>query len=413
MLLGWLFRNLVTVGSLKVVDADGEVRVFQGKPGPKVTIRLHRRSLNWSLAINPHLRLGEAYMDGLLTVENGRIYDFLKLTGINMPNIQKLTLFALAERARRWIRVIHQYNPVRRARQNVAHHYDLSRELYELFLDSDRQYSCAYFADPGDDLETAQKNKKYQIAKKLLLEDHQRILDIGCGWGGLALSLANRADIDVTGITLSSEQFEIARDRAEREGVSDRVEFALRDYRHQEGKFDRIVSVGMFEHVGVRYYDSFFSRIRDLLYDDGIALLHTIGRSTGPGATTPWIRKYIFPGGYIPALSETVSAIERSGLVVTDVEVLRLHYAETLRHWRQRFLGNWDKVAEIYDERFCRMWEFYLAASEIAFRYLELVVFQIQMGKKQNAAPMTRDYLYYEPAESKADGRGRSGSRAA
>ena len=347
MLLGWLFRNLVKVGCLTVIDADGKVRVFQGKPGPKVTIRLHRRSLNWTLAVNPHLYLGEAYMNGLLTVEDGRIYDFLRLSGINMPNIEKLTLFAAAERARRWIRWAHQYNPIRRARTNVAHHYDLSKELYELFLDSDRQYSCAYFAGPGDDLETAQKNKKNLIGTKLLLEDDHRVLDIGCGWGGLALSLANRADIDITGITLSTEQLEVASERAERVGVSDRVEFALRDYRLQDGKFDRIVSVGMFEHVGVGHYQEFFAKVHDLLYDDGVALLHTIGRSTGPGATSPWIRKYIFPGGYIPAMSEAVTAIEKSGLVITDIEVWRLHYAETLRHWRNRFLANWDKVAAI------------------------------------------------------------------
>lgn len=406
-MLAWLLENLIKVGCLTVIDANGKKREYRGSGGPEVTIRLHKRSLNWTLPLNPELRLGEAYMDGTLTVENGSIYDLLDLVGRNYANLQQSPFHRIGELCRLICRPIHQFNPPWRSRANVAHHYDLSGELYDLFLDQDRQYSCAYFNDPRDDLDTAQENKKKHIAAKLLLEPNHRVLDIGCGWGGMALSLARHADVRVTGVTLSTEQLETARDRAEKAQLAQKVEFALRDYRHQEGRFDRIVSVGMFEHVGVTFYRTFFSKVRDLLTDDGVAVLHTIGRSDGPGATSSWIRKYIFPGGYIPALSEVVSAVEKSGLVMTDIEILRLHYAETLRHWRKRFLKQWDRAAKIYDDRFCRMWEFYLAGSEIAFRYMGLVVFQVQMGRRQEAVPLTRDYI------TETDERLRNGRQAA
>lgn len=275
----------------------------------------------------------------------------------------------------------------------MAHHYDLSSRLYELFLDSDRQYSCAYFASPDDSLEEAQLAKKRHIAAKLLLEPGQKLLDIGCGWGGLGLYCAQVSGASVTGVTLSEEQHKIACARAKEQGLDGKVDFRLIDYRDVNDRFDRIVSVGMFEHVGTKHYDEFFNKVRDLLAEDGVMLLHTIGRSDGPGVTDPWIRKYIFPGGYIPALSEMMPAIERSGLVVTDIEVLRLHYAETLRHWSERFSANRDAVKEIYDERFCRMWEFYLAGAEMAFRHWGQVVFQVQLARKQDAVPLTRSYL--------------------
>jgi len=278
-------------------------------------------------------------------------------------------------------------------RPRAPHHYDIDGAIYDLFLDSDRQYSCGYFTE-GADLEEAQLAKKRHLAAKLAIEPGQRVLDVGSGWGGLALYLAKVAHCEVTGVTLSNEQLKISRERAAREGLGRAVGFEFTDYRKVVGRFDRIVSVGMFEHVGVNHYGTYFRKVRDLLSDDGVALIHSIGRSEPPTATNPFIAKYIFPGGYIPALSEMVAAIERAGLVITDLEVLRLHYAETLRAWRKRFLANWDKAAAIRDETFCRMWEFYLAASEAAFRHQGLVVFQVQLAKRVNALPITRDYMF-------------------
>jgi cyclopropane-fatty-acyl-phospholipid synthase len=394
ILLALFLRRLISIGSLTVVDASGHNHRFgRGVPGPDITIRLHSRWLPYRLFFNPSLACGEAYMDGSLTIEGATLYDFYDLLGQNM---RAAGLSEARDRIKRIgliLRRFQQFNPVSRARQNVRHHYDLSRELYELFLDKDRQYSCAYFAQPDDTLEQAQERKKRHILSKLLVEPGQTVLDIGSGWGGLGLFLAKEAGAQVTGVTLSREQLALAQQRAVEEGLHDRVEFNLRDYREQKGRFDRIVSVGMFEHVGINHYDAFFSKVRSLLEDTGIALLHCIGRTDGPGVTDPWIRRYIFPGGYSPALSEVSSAIERAGLYITDVEVLRLHYAETLCHWRRRFLANRSKAAALYDERFCRMWEYYLVVSEIAFRYLNTVVFQIQMTKRLDAVPITRDYI--------------------
>jgi cyclopropane-fatty-acyl-phospholipid synthase len=342
---------------------------------------------------DPYLRLGEAYVDGKLIVEKGSIYDFLQAV---LKNIQDRVppWWVLVGLSLRYLtRRIQQYNPVGKARRNVAHHYDLDGRLYELFLDADRQYSCAYFKD-SDDLEEAQLAKKRHIAAKLDVRDGQKLLDIGSGWGGMALYLAKIARVSVTGVTLSSEQHTMSNARAKNEGLGKCVDFKLQDYRELDGPFDRIVSVGMFEHVGVGHYSEFFGKVRQLLANDGVMLLHSIGRFDGPGVTSPWIAKYIFPGGYIPALSEVMPKIEAAGLRVTDVEILRLHYAETLRHWRQRFVANWDKAAEIYDERFCRMWEYYLAASETAFRYQDMMVFQIQIVRRQETLPLTRDYMY-------------------
>jgi cyclopropane-fatty-acyl-phospholipid synthase len=307
----------------------------------------------------------------------------------------------------RWLRLFRQYNPLWKSRQNVAHHYDLSDTLYNLFLDTDRQYSCAYFNDPGDPLEEAQANKKRHLASKLRLERGQKVLDIGSGWGGLALYLAQEADVEVTGITLSVEQLRVAERRAQAMGLSDRVKFELIDYRELIGRrFDRIVSVGMFEHVGVVQYPAFFRKVKELLTDNGIALVHSIGRADGPGFTNPWMRKYIFPGGYSPAISEVVPVVEKTGLWITDIEVLRLHYAETLKNWRARFLAHRDRVKAIYDERFCRMWEFYLAGSEVAFRYQGHINFQMQIAQRVDSVPLTRDYMFdWERAHREADDR--------
>jgi cyclopropane-fatty-acyl-phospholipid synthase len=366
--------------------------VFSGAPGPEVTIRLHNRALNRKLFFNPRLYAGEAYMDGALTVEGGTIYDFLDLVSWNMERAPRHPFRPIYAGFGKFLRGLQQYNPIHRSRANVAHHYDLSERLYELFLDKDRQYSCAYFAHPSDDLETAQLNKKRHLAAKLLLRPGQRVLDIGSGWGGLALYLAGECGVEVTGLTLSTEQHRVATQRAAAAGLSDRVRFHLKDYREETGTYDRIVSVGMFEHVGIVQFQTFFDKVKALLAEDGIAMLHAIGRGDGPGVTNPWIRKYIFPGGYSPALSEVLPAVEKSGLWVTDVEILRLHYAETLRAWQRRFQANREEIRKLYDERFCRMWEFYLAGAEVTFRRHEYMVWQMQLSRTVDAVPLTRDY---------------------
>jgi cyclopropane-fatty-acyl-phospholipid synthase len=329
-----------------------------------------------------------------LTVEEGTIADVLEILLSNVGAGAQPWLLKARARLRRCWRTLAQFNRMARARRNVAHHYDLSGTLFDLFLDADRQYSCAYFERPNATLEEAQMAKKRHIASKLRLDrPGLKVLDIGSGWGGLALDLARNAKADVLGVTLSKEQLAMADARAQSLGLADRCRFEFADYRAVKGPFDRIVSVGMFEHVGVTYYDAFFAKLHDLLTEDGVALLHTIGRTDGPGATNPWTAKYIFPGGYTPAMSEVLASIERSGLYVTDVEVLRLHYAETLKEWRARFAKNWNKAAALYDERFCRMWEFYLAGAEMSFRYDHLVVFQFQLAESLSALPLTRDYM--------------------
>jgi len=394
MLLSALLRYLVRRGTLRVFDADGRLFAYSGEPGRTVTIRFHDAAVAREIFFNAKLKVGEAYMDGRLSVEDGSIYDLLDFLGLNLSLAPAPPIMRISDEVSRLLRIFQQYNPLQKARQNVAHHYDLSDTLYSLFLDNDRQYSCGYFATPNDTLEEAQSNKKRHLASKLLLAPGQRVLDIGSGWGGLAIHLAQQCDVDVTGITLSVEQLRVAQRRAAEAGLADRVHFELKDYRELTGRFDRIVSVGMFEHVGVVHYPAFFQHLRGILADDGVALLHSIGRADGPGYTNPWMRKYIFPGGYSPAISEVVPVVERTGLWITDIEVLRLHYAETLRQWRMRFLANRERVRALYDERFCRMWEFYLAGSEVAFRHQGHINFQMQLAKRVDSVPLTRDYMF-------------------
>jgi cyclopropane-fatty-acyl-phospholipid synthase len=393
MLLARVFERLLTIGRLCVIDAQGRSHVFAGAPGPSVRVRLHDRAIAWQLLLRPRLYLPEAFVDGRLTIEEGTLYELVDLLIANLEALPRGLLSSVLDGSVVWLRRLHQINLAGRARRNVEHHYDLSDQLYELFLDRDRQYSCAYFRTPDVDIDTAQLDKKRHIAAKLLLRPGQRVLDIGSGWGGLALFLAGECGVDVTGLTLSVEQHAVATRRAAAAGLSDRVRFHLRDYRAEDGRYDRIVSVGMFEHVGVNHYRTFFSKLHQLLDTDGVALLHAIGRMDGPGSTNPWIRKYIFPGGYAPALSEVVPVVEQLRLWITDIEILRLHYAETLRAWRRRFEANRDRVRAIYDERFCRMWEMYLVGSEMGFRRQGMMVFQMQLAKSVAAVPLTRDYM--------------------
>ncbi len=411
MLLSWGLRKIVTAGKLTLIDSRGRTHTIVGSGGPSCTVRLHARSLHHSLVTNPWLHVGEAYMDGTLTIEDGTLGDFLEILCLGASAAESLPLFRLTQWLGYKTRWLQQYNTVRRAQSNAAHHYDLSDTLYDLFLDADRQYSCGYFMTPGDSLETAQDNKKRHLAAKLVLRPGHKVLDIGSGWGGFAIHLARTADVDVTGLTLSVGQHRYAEARAAEAGLSDRVRFRLEDCRLQTEKFDRIVSVGMFEHIGARHFREFFAKLRELLTDDGVALVHSISRMEPPGTTSAWLRKYIFPGGYTPAMSETLAALERERLYVTDIEVLRLHYAQTLVHWHSRFQANRDKIAEIYDERFCRMWEFYLKACEMTFRHWNQMVFQIQIARQQDAVPLVRDYVTdCERASRDADAKGARGA---
>ena len=395
MLVGLLLRYLIQWGTLRVVDAGGKLHTFSGEPGPTVTIRLHDKSLHTKLFWNPRLHAGEGYMDGTLTIEDGQsIFDFIDLVGANLVKLDELPIVKARNALTRFVRPIQQYNPIGKAQKNVAHHYDLSDALFDLFLDSDRQYSCAYFESPNHTLEQAQFAKKRHLAAKLCFDrPGLKVLDIGSGWGGLGIYLHQATGADVTGVTLSTEQQAFATERTRKLGIEQKVRFHLRDYREDKGVYDRIVSVGMFEHVGVSHYIEFFQKLKSLLKEDGVAVIHTIARYDGPSVTNPWLRKYIFPGGYCPSLSEVYAALERSGLKTLDMEVLRLHYAETLKHWSRNFRANRDKVKAIYDERFCRMWEFYLAGAEVAFRRQDHVVAQFQLARRQDAAPLTRDYM--------------------
>jgi cyclopropane-fatty-acyl-phospholipid synthase len=397
-LLRWALERLIRAGNLRVTTAGGSTFTLGDGSGKPVAIRFASRAAERGVFIDPDLRFGEAYMDGGIIVEQGSIADVLAVVLGQRRDAGPPIWARMRWLARFLYRRMTQLNLRPRARRNVAHHYDLDGGLYALFLDADRQYSCAYFENGDQSLDDAQLAKKRHLAAKLLVAKGKSVLDIGSGWGGLALYLADICGARVTGITLSRQQHALAQVRASEKGLSDRVEFRLADYRDLSGSFDRIVSVGMFEHVGVGFYDAFFRKCHELLDDEGVILLHSIGRSEGPNVTNPWIAKYIFPGGYIPALSEVLPPIERAGLLVTDIEILRLHYADTLKAWRQRFLAHREQVERIYDQRFVRMWEFYLAASEMAFREQDMMVFQMQLTKKQGIVPMTRDYIAREEA---------------
>jgi cyclopropane-fatty-acyl-phospholipid synthase len=394
--LDQILKRFIVLGRLTIRWPDGQLSTYTGEPGPEALLELRDNRTVRRIALNPSLAVGECYMDGSLVPVDGTIYDVLDLLVTNLTSeTSSNPVVGLRHALARLTRRIAQFNPAGRARRNAAHHYDLNGRLYSLFLDRDRQYSCAYFPRGDETLDEAQVAKKRHLASKLRLDRPDlTVLDIGSGWGGLALTLARDYGARVTGITLSTEQHAESEARAAAEGLADRVSFELLDYRSLHRRFDRIVSVGMFEHVGIVHYRGFFDVVKHCLAPDGVALLHAIGRSDGPAGTNPWIAKYIFPGGYCPALSEVLPAIEKAGLVTTDVEILRLHYAETLRHWRRRFAANRDAIMGLYDERFCRMFEFYFAGAELAFRREGHMVFQLQLTRDQAAVPLTRDYIF-------------------
>ena len=388
-----MMSRFVKVGQLTIIDAEGGRHVHGPGGSPQATIRLTDKTLYRSLFLNPELRAGEAYMDGTLICEEGGIRGLLEVFANNRDGLRNHPVQKVLKRTLKKIRKFHQRNQKQASRSNVQHHYDLSNDFYRLFLDEDLQYSCAYWPRPNISLEEAQSLKKKHIAEKLCLKPGQTVLDIGCGWGGMAIYMAQNYGVKVVGVTLSDEQLALGRKRVKDLGLEGLVDLRLTDYRDLDESFDRIVSVGMFEHVGVAHYQEYFLKVRDLLTEDGIALIHAIGRKGGPGTTGAWIRKYIFPGGYSPALSETFAEIEKAKLWVTDCEILRLHYAYTLAEWEKRFQENRDKVAAMFDERFCRMWEFYLVISEFSFLYGNHMNFQIQLSKDVHAVPVTRNYM--------------------
>lgn len=393
-LLRQALEPLVKTGSLRLVLANGRVIELGDGSGPRISARFMDARAPWALLLDPDLRTGELFTDGRLRMDRGSIYDLLILVLQHGDDAPPNWSSRLLDRARGVLRLISKGNDLLRARRNVSHHYDLDDRLYDLFLDPEWQYSCAYFEEPGQNLADAQRAKMRHVAAKLAINGGERVLDIGCGWGGLACFLAETVGAgDVLGLTLSEEQVARARDLAATRGLTGKVAFALEDYRKVEGRFDRIVSVGMFEHVGRAWYDTYFRTCHERLTEDGVMLLHTIGVSDAPSLTNPWITKHIFPGGHLPALSEILPAIERAGLTVTDVEVLRIHYAETLRAWREAFMGRRAEAEALFDARFCRMWEYYLSMSESAFRCEGVVVFQIQLARRADALPITRGYM--------------------
>jgi cyclopropane-fatty-acyl-phospholipid synthase len=397
-LLQFFLAQIVRRGRLEIETASGHRFNIGDGTGDRLTLRFNDSAAQVQLLLNPEQSFGELFMDGRIDVTQGTLYDVLALVCSNLASYRRPGWFRFFDWGRKLLCRLYQRNDAHRARRNASHHYDIDRRLYALFLDSDWQYSCAYFEHPEMSLEEAQLAKKRHIVAKMLVEEDQKVLDIGCGWGGMGLYIAENCGARVTGVTLAQEQLAVASKRAHDRGLDGRVSFNLKDYRAISDRFERIVSVGMFEHVGVGYYDTFFRQVGQLLTDDGVMLLHSIGRSGRPNPTNPWVNKYIFPGGYIPALSEVLPSIERAGLYATDVEILRLHYAETLKEWRIRFLKKRAEAKRFAGERFCRMWEFYLAGAECGFRFEGLMVFQIQLTKSQNTVPLTRDYIQQREA---------------
>ena len=395
MYLVKFLNKLIKDDGFVLVDANSNNYVI-GTPKKETPVKLKilNKKLHYKLFLYPDLFFGEAYMDGSIVIENGTLTEFLDIAlrnvGRNGTNIFSTTL----NKFRGTHRFLTNFNFVSKSKSNVAHHYDISDDLYELFLDTKRQYSCAYFKNENDTLETAQNNKIDHIIKKLNLKPNQRILDIGSGWGSLAIEIAKKSQCEVVGITLSENQLEYSKKKAKEMNLENQVQFRLIDYRQINEKFDRVVSVGMFEHVGRKFYNKYFKQVSNFLKDDVIALIHTIGSVNSPRDPHPWITKYIFPGGYTPSLSEISLPIEKSGLIISDLEILRMHYAHTLRHWKERFLNEKEKVLEMFDEKFFRMWEFYLTASQMVFKWGDQVVFQFQLTKKKDTTSITRDYIY-------------------
>ncbi len=389
-----VLKKLNFDGTLEIIDSNDKIYKF-GSSNPQVRIRLKNKSIERKLFFNPNLHIGEAYMNEELIIEKGTIEEFLNLiTNCYDDFISNNKFYKFYEYLSSIFMPLQQINQLVNSKNNVAHHYDINEDLYKLFLDKDMQYSCAYFHNPNISLEQAQKDKKQHIIRKLQIDKNMNVLDIGCGWGGMAIEIAKSTGAKVKGITLSENQFKTASERAQKEGLSDKVTFALQDYRNETEKYDRIVSVGMFEHVGVKYFKTYLSKANDILKDNGVFLLHTIGQRGKPTATSPWIRKYIFPGGYIPSLSEVMKETQKLNINVTDVEVLRLHYAHTLTRWYKNVMENKDKIIKMFDQRFFRMWEFYLLASKYSFVNMGNVVFQIQIAKNINSLPLTRNYIY-------------------
>ena len=388
-------RKLIKDDGFELVDANKKSHII-GKPKKENPIKLKilDKSLHWKLLMNPDLYLGEGYMNGSIVIENGTLTDFLDIVLKNIGRQPTNSMTNLLGKFRRVYRYITNFNLIGKSKENVAHHYDISEKFYDLFLDEKRQYSCAYFKSEDNTLEEAQNNKIDHIIKKLNLKPNQRVLDIGCGWGTLAIDIAKKTQCEVVGITLSENQLKYAKQKAKEMNLENQLEFRLVDYRQLNEKFDRVVSVGMFEHVGRKFYKKYFNKVYDFLNEDGVALIHTIGSINPPRGPQPWITKYIFPGGYTPSLSEVTLPIEKSGLIVSDIEVLRTHYQHTLRNWKDRFISKKEQVLEMFDEKFFRMWEFYLVGCEMAFKWSDQVVFQFQLTKKLKATPITRDYIY-------------------
>lgn len=384
------FGDRIKSGSLCLIDHQGNRTIFGTDENP-IVVRVNRRGTLFRILRNPQLQLGECYMNGELDIEEGSLTDFLRLLRINMSDYASGKESALAPVL---TSITHSWNTVKASLRNASFHYNLDDDLYRGFLDQDMHYSCAYFEDSDTTLEEAQQAKCHHLMNKLCLKPGQRVLDIGSGWGSLAMYLAEHADVHVTGLTLSTSQLRVANERAESRNLGNQVRFLLEDYRNHESQYDAIVSVGMFEHVGKRNFATYFKRVKELLKPDGIATIHTIGSASEPSPTNPWIKRYIFPGGYIPSLSEVAKSIERNRLFMSDIEVWRRHYALTLAEWNQRFQKIRDEVKQRQGERFCRLWEFYLCACQTAFEYDSLVVFQLQLAHQNDTVPLTRDYLY-------------------
>jgi len=395
MHLSNFLNRLIKDDGFELIDANSKSYLI-GKPKKENPIRFKilDKTLHWKLLINPDLYLGEGYTDGSIVIENGTLTEFLDIAIKNIGRDSANSITNALDKFRRMYRYITNFNLIGKSKQNVAHHYDLSNKFYDLFLDEKRQYSCAYFKNEDDTLEVAQNNKIDHIIKKLNLKPNHKVLDVGCGWGTLALDIAKKTQCEVVGITLSKNQLEYAQQKAREMNLENQVEFRLEDYRQLSEKFDRVVSVGMFEHVGRKFYSKYFNKVFDFLNEDGVALIHTIGSINPPRGPQPWITKYIFPGGYTPSLSEVSLPIEKSGLIISDLEVLRAHYAHTIRNWKDRFMSKKEQVLEMFDEKFFRMWEFYLVGCEMSFKWRDQVVFQFQLTRKLKATPITRDYIY-------------------